>query len=249
MKKLFYIYLFFTLIWSQACVQAPSTKSETVKAHFLMEHKVRQPKISNGKAPMLLLLHGLRSNEDDLFAIAPMLDERLLVVSVRAPFDEGGGRYKWYDYQPNTAGSPIIDTKQAEESRKMLIDFIEQLVQVYNADAERVYIGGFSQGAMMSYSVGLTQPDKVKGIASFSGNIPDWVKEKLAGKSELSKLSVFISHGKKDRVLSFSDALSDKDFLEKMGINANFHSYEIAHTISRENIMDFQKWIKLMIND
>ena len=249
MKKIFYIALFSTLICWQACVQAPSSTSEVSKVRFSMEHKVRQPEISTRKAPMLVLLHGLRSNENDLFAIAPSLDERLLVVSVRAPFDAGGGRYKWYDYQSNTSGEPIIDIKQAEESRTMLIDFIEQLVEAYNVDAERVYLGGFSQGAMMSYSVGLTQPDKVKGIASFSGNIPDWIKEKLADKSELSDLSVFISHGKKDPVLPFSDALSDKDFLEKMNINTNFHSYETAHTMNRQNILDFQKWIKLMIND
>jgi len=222
MKKIFYTTLLFSLIWSQACVQAPSTTSESAKVRFSMEHKVRQPEIFNGKAPMLLLLHGLRSNEDDLFAIAPMLDERLLVVSVRAPFDAGGGRYKWYDY-------PMTDPKQAEESRTMLIEFIDQLTQAYNADPKRVYV--------------LTQPDKVKGIASFSGNIPDWVKEKLAGKSELSNLSVFISHGKKDPVLPFSDALSDKDFLEKMDITTNFHSYETAHTMNRQNIVDFQKWI------
>ncbi len=241
MKKILYIALCSTLIWAQACVQAPSTKNEPAKVDFLMEHKVRQPEIFDGKAPMLILLHGLRSNESDLFAIAPMLDERLLVVSVRAPFDAGNGRYKWYDY-------PMTDPQQAEESRTMLIKFIDQLVQAYNADAERVYVGGFSQGAMMSYSVGLTQPDKVKGIASFSGNIPDWVKEKLAGKSELSDLSVFISHGKKDRVLPFTGALADKDFLEKMGVNTNFNSYETAHTMSRQNMMDFQKWIKAMIN-
>jgi len=244
MKEVFYLILFFVLIGAQSCVQAPSTTSESSKVRFSLEHKVRPPEISNGKAPMLVLLHGLRSNEDDLFAIAPMLDERLLVVSVRAPFDAGGGRYKWYDYQSNPAGKPIINTQQAEESRRMLIGFIDQLVQAYNADAKRVYVGGFSQGAMMSYSLGLTQPDKVKGIASFSGNIPDWVKEKLVSKSDLSDLSVFISHGKKDTVLPFSDALSDEDFLEKMGITTNFHSYETAHTMNRQNMMDFRVWIR-----
>lgn len=246
MKKIFYLAVFSTLIWSQACVQSPSKKNETVKVDFLMEHKARQPEIKNGKTPMMILLHGLRSNERDLFAIAPMLDERLLVVSVRAPYNAGDGRYKWYDYQSNPKGSPIIDTRQAEDSRMLLIQFIDQLVEAYNADAKRVYIGGFSQGAMMSYAVGLTRPDKVKGIASFSGNIPNVLKDKkdkLTEKNALSNLSVFISHGKKDNVLPFADALADKDFLEQMGIKTSFHSYETAHTMSRQNIMDFQQWI------
>ena len=243
MQKIFYLVLISGLILAQSCVQAPQTKTKSSNIRFLMEHKVRQAKISNGKAPMLVLLHGLRSHEDDLFAIAPMLDERLMIVSVRAPFDAGGGRYKWYDYQSNPGGTPIINAEQAEHSRRTLIDFIHQLVDAYNVDEKRVYVGGFSQGAMMSYSVGLTQPDKVKGIAAFSGNIPDWVKTKLAEKNELSHLSVFISHGKKDPVLPFPDALADKDFLEEMGIPCNFNSYETTHTMSRENIMDFQEWI------
>lgn len=243
MKKIFHLALISGLILAQSCVQTPQTKTKSPDIRFLMEHKVRQAQIFDGKAPMLVLLHGLRSNEDDLFAIAPMLDQRLTIVSVRAPFDAGGGRYKWYDYQSNPGGTPIINTEQAEHSRTILIDFIDQLVDAYNVDEKRVYVGGFSQGAMMSYSVGLTQPDKVKGIASFSGNIPDWVKAKLARKNELSHLSVFISHGKKDPVLPFPDALADKDFLEKMGIPCNFNSYETAHTMSRQNIVDFQQWI------
>jgi len=243
MEKIFYLALLFGLMLLQACVQAPQTKSESPEVHFLMEHKVRPPQLSNGKVPMLVLLHGLRSNEDDLFAIAPMLDERLLVVAVRAPFDAGGGRYKWYDYQSNPSGKAIVDAEQMKQSRTMLIDFIDQLTDAYNADEEQVFIGGFSQGAMMSYLVGLTQPDGVKGIAAFSGSIPDAAKTKIASNPELSDLSVFISHGKKDPVLPFANALSDKDFLEKKGMKITFHSYETAHTMSRQNILDFQAWM------
>ena len=243
MKKIYCFAFAIALMWSQACVQAPQTKTKPSDIRFLLEHKVRPAQISNGKVPVLVLLHGLRSNEDDLFALAPMLDQRLLIVSVRAPFDAGGGRYKWYDYQSNPTGKAIIDAEQMEESRTTLIEFIDQLTVAYNVDKKQVFVGGFSQGAMMSYMVGLTQPDKVKGIASFSGNIPDAAKTKMASVGKFSDLSVFISHGKKDPVLPFADALSDKDFLEKKDIKTNFHSYETAHTMNRQNILDFQAWM------
>ena len=48
-------------------------------------HLVRQPLIEAKAPPLLLLLHGIGSNEHDLFQLAPMLDERLLIISVRAP--------------------------------------------------------------------------------------------------------------------------------------------------------------------
>ena len=241
MKNTLYILLFFCLIVSVNCKEAPAEKPQEVE--FLLEHKIRAAKASDDKPPMLILLHGLRSNEEDLFVFGQVLDEELLVVSARAPFEAGNNRYKWYDYQSNGTGTPTINLNEAEESRTMLIEFIDQLVSAYDVDEKRVFVAGFSQGAMMAYSIGLTQPDKVKGIGAFSGNIPDWVKGKLANKRLLSKVSAFVSHGKKDNVLSYDDALADKEFLEEIGIKVSFHDYDTPHTMNRANIMDFRDWL------
>ena len=52
---------------------------------------VRQPTIETGTPPLLLLLHGIGSNEHDLFGLAPFLDKRFLIISVRAPIALGPG--------------------------------------------------------------------------------------------------------------------------------------------------------------
>jgi len=221
MKK--YILPLLLLLIIGACVNPDDRKRPTrvhpSKANFILEYKIRVPQQKITNPPLLLLLHGLRSNEDDLIRMGTELDKRLLVVSVRAPFADGNHRYKWFDYQRNSPNKPIVDTQQAEESRQRLLKFIDQVVNVYNVDSSQVFVGGFSQGAMMAYSVGLSAPDKVKGIAAFSGNIPDQIKPVIADKSQLAGLSAFVSHGKRDPVLPYQDALTDKKFLEEIGEN------------------------------
>jgi phospholipase/carboxylesterase len=52
-----------------------------------LEYKVREPKILLDKNPLLLLLHGYGSNEDDLFSFASELPDEYFVISARAPYD------------------------------------------------------------------------------------------------------------------------------------------------------------------
>ena len=50
---------------------------------------VRQPMVKSASPPLLLLLHGVGSNEYDLFGLAPYLDKRFLIISMRAPYTLG----------------------------------------------------------------------------------------------------------------------------------------------------------------
>ena len=52
-----------------------------------LHHIIREAKTSNEKAPLLILLHGYGSNEEDLFSFASELPEEFFIVSVRAPYD------------------------------------------------------------------------------------------------------------------------------------------------------------------
>ncbi len=83
-------------------------------------HLVRQPKNEAGTPPLLLLLHGIGSNEHDLYGLAPFLDERFLIISVRAPNTLGPGSYAWFEADFTPQG-PVINPAQAEASRKTLI--------------------------------------------------------------------------------------------------------------------------------
>src|SRR5215471_19838142 len=125
-------------------------------------HLVRQPAVEADTPPLLLLLHGIGSNEHDLYGLAPFLDKRFLIISVRAPNTLGPGSYAWFEVEFAPQG-PVINPKQSEASLKTLITFIKETVTAYRADPKQVYLMGFSQGAIMSASVALTRPDLVAG--------------------------------------------------------------------------------------
>lgn len=206
--------------------------------HYLVKH----PKIENGQTPLLILLHGVGSNEKDLFSFADQLPGNFMVISARAPLEVGPDSYAWYEVD-FSAGKPVINKEKAEKSRILILQFIDHLKQKYKFDNKQVYLCGFSQGAIMSYSVGLTSPDKIKGIAVLSGRLLDEIKPLIETNAQLKQLNVFISHGTNDNVLGVHYAQGCNSYLKELGINSTYKEYPEGHTISNEMISDLIKWL------
>jgi len=137
-----------------------------------------------------------------MFSYAESLSDDFLIVSERGPLTLRENSYTWFQVQFTPDGS-VINEQQAENSRKEIIRFIDDLKKVEQFDENNVYLVGFSQGGIMSYSVALTAPEKIKGIAVMSGRLLPEVKPLIAKDSELQKLKIFISHGTHDSVLKF----------------------------------------------
>lgn len=208
----------------------------------LLVYVYRVPTVKNAKPPLLILLHGTGSNEQDLFSFADQLPGKFLVVSARAPYTISNGSYTWYELHFEN-GKPIYNKEQAEQSRKTILAFIEQLKTKHDFDPAKVYLCGFSQGGIMSYSVGLTHPDKVKGIAVMSGRLLEEVKTTAASKEQLKSLQVFISHGTQDNVLTVQYARESQAYLKQLGITSQYKEYPEPHTISREMFADLLNWL------
>jgi phospholipase/carboxylesterase len=235
--------LLFALILSITVTFAVTRGKAPQPATPMLEYLVRQPTIPSEKPPLLLMLHGVGSNEQDLFSFAPQIDGRFLVVSARAPFTIAPGSYKWYSVD-FSGGKPVIDAEQAERSRQILLQFIGQLAEKHAFDATKVYCSGFSQGAIMSFSLGLTAPDRVRGIAAFSGRVLEEIKPIMAEKAQLGKLSAFISHGTADGTLPVHYARESKQLLDSLGILTEYHEYGgVGHGISSDNLRDFLGWL------
>ena len=206
-----------------------------------LHYLVRSPKIKIDTPPLLLLLHGVGSNEQDLFSFANSLPDKFLVVSVRGPLTLGPGSYAWFHVDFST-GKPVINPQEAESARKALIQFIEDLKKAENFDEKSVYLMGFSQGGIMSYSTALTVPEKIAGIAVMSGRLLPEIKPAVADNKRLANLKVYISHGERDNVLPFQNALDATEYLKTKGISSEFHKYPDAHTISEAMFRDVNKW-------
>ena len=213
------------------------------ESKLALKHLVRES-LEGGQTPppLLLLLHGVGSNEEDLFGFAPYLDGRFLVVSARAPVALEYGGYGWFriDFTPR---GMTVDVEQGKKSLEMLPGFIDGLVERYGADASRVYLAGFSQGAMMSLALLLTRPEKVAGVVAMSGRLPAQVLEREPDRGALTGKPVLVTHGLYDPVLPVEQGRAARDYLEALPVVLTYREYPMAHEVSIESLRDVTGWL------
>lgn len=202
----------------------------------------RKPKDAINKPPLVIMLHGVGSNEQHLFSLAEAIPDKYLVVSVRGPLSLGIGSYAWFHVDFST-GKPRINAQQAEQSRLEIISFIDELKSLENFDDAQVSLMGFSQGGIMSYSVALTAPEKITRIAVMSGRLLPEVKPLIVGNDKLKQLKVFVSHGKSDNVLNYQYAIDAVDYLKSKDVYTEFHTYEEGHSINSQMLQDVVEWL------
>jgi len=221
-----------------------NNKIETLKGEALMlTYKISEPANAGVKPGLIVLLHGIGSNEDDLFQLKDNLPQGYVIVSARAPYMLSPGRYTWFELAHNL-GKPVINAEQAEKSRLVINTFITQLTERYDIDPSNIYLGGFSQGGIMSYSVGLTLPHKVKGIFILSSRLLPEVKPLIKGRALLEQLRVFIAHGKGDNVLPLHYAHEATTYLKPLLPLMEYHEYDLEHRIGKQELADLKSWLE-----
>jgi len=210
---------------------------------MLLVHRAIPARSPSARPPLLVLLHGIGADEDDLLPLVPSLDPRFLVVSARAPDPEPPG-YRWYAIDWMTT-PPSADPAEIAASRDLLARFVEEVVPAHGADPSRVFLLGFSQGAIMSMAVLLSRPDLVRGVVAHSGRI-----SRLAGSDAtaeaLSRAEALLLHGEEDPVIPVSEGRKAHQVLATLlGPRARFASYPgLGHGISQESLDELARWLK-----
>lgn len=208
-----------------------------------LHYLVREPKVKLEKNPLLLLLHGYGSNEEDLFSFASELPEEYYVISARAPYDMQYGSYAWYAINFDADENKFSDLEQAKKSRDIIANFIDELLENYPIDRNNVTLIGFSQGTILSYAVALSYPQKVQRVVAISGYLNlDMVVPHFAT-HDFSKLKIFASHGAVDQVIPVDWARKAKPILEQFGIATTYKEYPVGHGVSPQNFFDFKNWL------
>jgi phospholipase/carboxylesterase len=211
--------------------------------HHSLTHLVRQPgRRGQSPSPLLLLLHGVGSNEQDLFGLAPYLDERFLVVSVRAPVVMGAGAYAWFNIEFTPQGMRA-DIEQAKRSLELLPGFIDEIVKTHEADDKCVYVAGFSQGAMMSLALALTRPDKIAAVVAMSGRLPSLVLEQNPDQKALGGMPVLVTHGLYDPMLPIEEGRSIRKQLQALPVELTYREYPMGHEVNLESLRDISTWL------
>jgi len=117
-----------------------------------------------------------------------------------------------------TKDQVLVKSLVAENKLNTLIN---EVIKDNNLTSEKVVIGGFSQGCMISLQTGLKRKDKINSIIGYSGKIID---ENHLQNSIASRPNIILMHGDRDQIVPLSFLLEAKDFF-------NRNSYKIETKI------------------
>lgn len=213
-----------------------------------------QPKLSltyNLKAsslekdyPVIIMLHGYGSDENDLFSFAPELDEEYMVLSVKAPYALQPYGNAWYAINFDAEQGKFSDIEQAKKSRDIIIKFIEEVQEHFQLKPERVHLLGFSQGTILSFAVALSRPDLIHRVIGLSGYIDTNMLVPNYANNNFNNLKIYNSHGSVDQVIPVKWARKNKAMLKELGITNVYEEFPVGHGVNPQNFMSFKRWLK-----
>jgi len=204
--------------------------------------RIRRPTAADERPPVLFLFHGVGSNELSMAALAPDLDPRLLVVSVRSPIELGPFSFGWYPVEFAWDG-PRIDAAMARAGWERAGAFVDEAVAALGADPDRVFAAGFSQGGIIALALLLTSPERIAGAICMSGRLPAELLPHAATPERLRGKPVLIVHGTGDRTLPVAYARTARDTMAGLPLELSYRELDLGHTTSPESIRLVSDWI------
>jgi phospholipase/carboxylesterase len=187
-------------------------------------------------AGALVLLHGRGADEFDLEPLLDVLDpeRRLVGVLPRGPLMLPPGGAHWYVVP--RVGFP--DPNTFWPTYELASEWLDGL----GVPHDRIVLGGFSQGAVMSYvlALGRGRP-RPAGIIALSGFIPAVEGFELDLTPPLPRVA--IGHGTYDDVIGVDFGRQAKSVLEEAGADVVYRESPIAHAIDPRFVLDLRAWI------
>ena len=117
--------------------------------------------------------------------------------------------FQWFDLMDQTPEQILSKSLVAESKLNKLIDEVKEKNSLL---ANKIVIGGFSQGCMISLQTGIKRKDTINSIIGYSGRIIDTAH---LGKNIFSKPNIILMHGDIDQIVPVNSLLEAKDFFNK----------------------------------
>jgi thioredoxin 1 len=188
---------------------------------------------------LLLLMHGVGSNENDLAALAPVIDPdgHYVTVCPRAPYGYGPG-FSWYRMEQPDLSAPTMSS-----SLDAVDEVVESACAEYGVKREETVAGGFSQGGAMSLVYAFRKSDKLRpaGVLVMSGFIPSDGAVELDWSGDLSP--VLMQHGTHDPMVPLERAKYTLSVLEEHDVPVIFREYPMQHNVTQESARDAEDWL------
>ena len=204
-----------------------------------LEYRLRPA--AGGPAGALVLMHGRGADENDLFPLLDLLDpeRRLFGATPRGPLSLPPGGAHWYAVR--RIGYPDADTFHPTYER--LTGWLDALLAEHGIPADRTVLGGFSQGTVMSYALGLgAERPRPAGIMALSGFIPK-VEGFELDLENAKDLPVAIGHGTQDPVIGVEFAHEARDLLTGAGADVTYRESRMGHGIDPGFARELPEWL------
>lgn len=197
---------------------------------------------------MVILLHGVGSNGQDLISLAPLWAQYVpdaVFISPDAPFPCDMAppgypdSYQWFsllDRDPQAMLDGVKDVFPIVEN------FVEEQLKRCGLTADRLVLAGFSQGTMTSLYVAPRLKKRIAGVLGYSGAL---LWEEGADGDKLRKMPVHLIHGQADDVVPVQAWGHAKETLERAGFTVSGHTTPgLYHSIDGQGIASGGAFLK-----
>ena len=208
-----------------------------------MQFLERAPETPGADPWLLVLMHGVGSNEQDLFGLAPYVPAHFHVLSLRAPSPMGPQAHAWFQFTVDRNGTRHIDVAQERESRALLGRTLAQVQQQLGIAPGRTVVGGFSQGGIMALSQLLTQPQSLRAAMVWHSRLLPEVRTLQAEDAQFAGKSLWISHGTYDNVIPLTSAHAMRSHVEPLPLALDYREYASAHEIRPDELQASMQWL------
>lgn len=194
---------------------------------------------------LLVLFHGRGADERDLHPLLDLLDpeRRLLGVTPRGPLHLPPGGAHWYAVHEIGYPEPATFTETVARASAWL----DELVQDVGLPPERALLGGFSQGAVMTWALGLgdgrPRPAGLVALSGFMPTVPGFALDLAEPLPEIA-----IGHGAADPVISVDWSRRARAALVAAGASPLYHeSAFMGHSIDPAFVGRLRTWIESVL--
>jgi phospholipase/carboxylesterase len=181
---------------------------------------LEQPTAAGTRDPWLLvLMHGVGSNEQDLFGLAGMVPPAFHVLSLRAPYTLGPSRF-------------LVGEMLASASAQLGIP------------PERVVVGGFSQGGIMALSLLLTKPASMRAAMVWHSRLLPQVLPHVAAPEAFEGKALWVSHGSADNVIPPAAAQATRELAGSLPLSLAGSDFPGGHEIRPAELQGTLAWLQ-----
>lgn len=162
------------------------------------------------------------------------------LLAPRAPHSASQGGYSWRAPAVRE-GWPTVDLLRP--SAAALIDLLEAFSRAYGLEADPVDVIGFSQGAALTFTLGMLYPQRIRRLAILSGFAPVG-SEEILGPAQLTGKNVFVTHGTFDEIVPIDQAVRTIQLLEGAGASVTYCEGAVGHKVSAECLSALETYLR-----